>query len=150
MGEWCSSFLIHRCLSWRGFPYSFFSKDDGLNQDGLAPAAHLINALIVILVISGDNSWRPFSLRNSPPATKIQSAETAINHELSGHLLNNPAACITLPAVGSGAGAPFPTIITLFSVCTFPVWRTVEFVRIRSTGRARASHPFPLRHCGIQ
>ena len=90
-----------------------------LQDAGIAPAAHLINGLIVIAVISAGNSSLyvasrtiVFLARNGK-APKILGLTNKHGVPWSALLFSNLFACIAFLAVGSGAGKVYEALITL-------------------------------------
>lgn len=108
-----------------------------LDNAGITPAAHLINALIVISVASAGNSSLYvasrtilFMARNGK-APKIFSRVDKRGVPWCALLLSNLAACISFLSLSGSAGELYQALITLSGVSTFMVWGTIEFVHIR-------------------
>jgi amino acid transporter len=103
----------------------------------VAPAAHLINALIVISVISAGNSSLYVASRTMLYLARSQKAPSFLGHvdkrgvPWAGLLISNLFACISFMSVGAGAGTAYNALITLSGVATFIVWGTIGLVHIR-------------------
>lgn len=108
-----------------------------LQDANVAVGAHLINALIVISVISAGNSSLyvasrtilHLALHNKAP--KIFGNVDSRGVPWAGLLLTNFAACLSFLSTSSNAGVVYEALITLSGVCTFIVWATIEVVHIR-------------------
>lgn len=108
-----------------------------LDDAGIAPAAHLINGLIVISVASAGNSSLYvasrtilFMARNGK-APRIFSRVDQRGVPWCALLLSNLAACISFLSLSGSAGELYQALITLSGLSTFMVWGTIEFVHIR-------------------
>ncbi|KAK8223267.1 amino acid permease [Phyllosticta capitalensis] len=108
-----------------------------LEDAQIAPAAHLINALIVISVISAGNSSLYVASRTITHMARNGMAPLLLGKTnqkgvpWAALLFTNLAACISFLSQGSGAGVVFEALITLSGVATFIVWATIEVVHIR-------------------
>lgn len=115
-----------------------------LDDAGLTSAAHLINALIVISVISAGNSSLYVASRTilfmarTNKAPKWLSKVDSRGVPWPALLFSNLAACMAFLAVGSGAGVLFSALVTLSGVCTFMTWGTIELLHIRFRNAMRA------------
>ncbi|KAI5820967.1 amino acid permease [Pyronema omphalodes] len=103
----------------------------------IAPAAHLINALIVTSVISAGNSSLYVSSRTilylarSKKAPRFLGVVDRRGVPWAGLLISNLFACICFLSVSAGSGVIYEALITLSGVATFIVWGTIELVHIR-------------------
>ncbi|TGZ80907.1 amino acid permease [Ascodesmis nigricans] len=108
-----------------------------LADANIAPAAHLINALIVISVISAGNSSLYVASRTilymarNRKAPKIFSYVDKRGVPWAGLVLSNVFAGISFMSVASNAGEVYEALITLSGVATFIVWGTICLVHIR-------------------
>lgn len=123
-----------------------------LSDAGILPAAHLINALIVISVISAGNSslyvasrTLLFMSRNGK-APKFISRVNKAGVPWVGLIFTNIFACIVFLSQSSSAGKVYSALITLSGgksppspsrlvliqiVCTFLVWTVIGICHIR-------------------
>ncbi|KAA8904672.1 amino acid permease [Sphaerosporella brunnea] len=103
----------------------------------IAPAAHLVNALIVISVISAGNSSLYVASRTMLYLARSSKAPAFLGYvdrrgvPWTGLLISNLFACISFMSVGSGVGVAYEALITLSGVATFIVWAVIGFVHIR-------------------
>ncbi|KAF2089575.1 amino acid permease [Saccharata proteae CBS 121410] len=108
-----------------------------LSDANIAPAAHLINALIVISVISAGNSSLYVASRTithmarSGMAPKFLGTTNKKGVPWAALLFTNVIACIAFLSQSSSAGTLYSALITLSGVATFIVWGTIELVHIR-------------------
>ncbi|KAL8954881.1 MAG: hypothetical protein Q9183_006887, partial [Haloplaca sp. 2 TL-2023] len=108
-----------------------------LEDAGIAAAASLINAVIVIAVISAGNSslyvasrTMLFMSRNRK-APKILGRINRAGVPWVSLLFSNAFACIAFLSASNSAGTVYEALITLSGVATFIVWGTIAFVHIR-------------------
>ncbi|GLI81610.1 hypothetical protein PoHVEF18_009995 [Penicillium ochrochloron] len=108
-----------------------------LQDAGILPAAHLINALIVISVISAGNSslyvasrTLLFMSRNGKAPKFIGRANRA-GVPWVGLIFTNVFACIVFLGQSSSAGKVYSALITLSGVATFIVWAVIGVCHIR-------------------
>ncbi|KAJ5594680.1 Amino acid/polyamine transporter I [Penicillium hispanicum] len=108
-----------------------------LSDAGILPAAHLINALIVISVISAGNSslyvasrTLLFMSRNGKAPRFIGRTNRA-GVPWVGLIFTNVFACIVFLEQSSSAGTVYSALITLSGVATFIVWATIGICHIR-------------------
>lgn len=103
----------------------------------IAPAAHIINALIVISVISAGNSALYVGSRTmlymaqSMKAPKIFARVDKRGVPWGGLLITNLGACLAFLGVSSSSGTVYQALITLSGVATFIVWACIQLVHIR-------------------
>ncbi|RPA81683.1 general amino acid permease AGP3 [Ascobolus immersus RN42] len=110
-----------------------------LDHAGIAPAAHVINALIVISVISAGNSSLYVASRTilymarSNKAPKFLGKTDTRGVPWAALIFTNIVACISFLSVapGGGAGTLFEALITLSGMATFMVWAGICFMHIR-------------------
>ncbi|KAJ5219599.1 Amino acid/polyamine transporter I [Penicillium chermesinum] len=108
-----------------------------LSEAGILPAAHLINALIVISVISAGNSSLYVGSRTllymsrSRKAPKFIGRTNRAGVPWVGLIFTNVFACIVFLELGSSAGTVFEALITLSGVATFIVWAVIGVCHIR-------------------
>jgi yeast amino acid transporter len=108
-----------------------------LKDANIAPAAHLINALIVISVISAGNSSLYVASRTithlarSGMAPKLLGKTDNRGVPWAALLFTNIFACISFLSQSSSAGVLYEALITLSGVATFIVWAVIELVHIR-------------------
>jgi len=108
-----------------------------LKDANIAPAAHLINALIVISVISAGNSSLYVASRTithmarTGMAPKFLGTADKRGVPWAALLFTNIFACISFLSQSSSAGVLYNALITLSGVATFIVWAVIEFVHIR-------------------
>lgn len=108
-----------------------------LSDAKIAPAAHLINALIVISVISAGNSSLYVASRTithmarNGMAPKLLGKTDKRGVPWAALLFTNVFACIAFLSQSSSAGTLYNALITLSGVATFIVWAVIEFVHIR-------------------
>ena len=90
-----------------------------LTHAGILPAAHLINGLIVLAVISAGNSSLYVSSRTivfmarSGKAPKFLGRTNRRGVPWAALIFSNVVACIAFLSVGSGAGVIYEALITL-------------------------------------
>ncbi|KAF2795190.1 amino acid permease [Melanomma pulvis-pyrius CBS 109.77] len=108
-----------------------------LEDANIAPAAHLINALIVISVLSAGNSSLYVASRTithmarNGMAPKFLGKTDKRGVPWAALLFTNLFACIAFLSQSSSAGTLYNALITLSGVATFIVWAVIEFVHIR-------------------
>ncbi|KAJ5296369.1 uncharacterized protein N7443_007262 [Penicillium atrosanguineum] len=108
-----------------------------LTEAGILPAAHLINALIVISVISAGNSSLYVASRvllfmsRSGKAPKFIGRANKAGVPWVGLIFTNIFACIVFLGQSSSAGAVYSALITLSGVATFLVWSVIGVCHIR-------------------
>ena len=99
-----------------------------LQEAGVGAAASVINAIIVIAVISAGNSSLYVSSRTllfmarNGKAPKVLGRVNKAGVPWVALLLSNLVACIAFLAVSSSAGTVYNALITLSGVATFIVW----------------------------
>lgn len=99
-----------------------------LEEAGVGAAASVINAIIVIAVISAGNSSLYVSSRTllfmarNGKAPKILGKVNKAGVPWVALLFSNLFACIAFLSLGSGAGTVYSALITLSGVATFIVW----------------------------
>ncbi|CAG8885632.1 unnamed protein product [Penicillium egyptiacum] len=108
-----------------------------LQDAGILPAAHLINALIVISVISAGNSslyvasrTLLFMSRNGK-APKFIGRTNRLGVPWVGLVFTNIFACIVFLGQSDSAGRVYSALITLSGVATFIVWSVIGVAHIR-------------------
>ncbi|CAP81064.1 General amino acid permease [Penicillium chrysogenum] len=108
-----------------------------LQDAGILPAAHLINALIVISVISAGNSslyvasrTLLFMSRNGK-APKFIGRTNRLGVPWVGLIFTNIFACIVFLGQSDSAGRVYSALITLSGVSTFIVWSVIGVAHIR-------------------
>ena len=115
-----------------------------LSDAKIAPAAHLINALIVISVLSAGNSSLYVASRTithmarNGMAPKFLGKTDKRGVPWAALLFTNVFACIAFLSQSSSAGTLYNALITLSGVATFIVWGVIEFVHIRFRKAMRA------------
>ncbi|KAF2726816.1 amino acid permease [Polyplosphaeria fusca] len=115
-----------------------------LSDANIAPAAHLINALIVISVISAGNSSLYVASRTithmacNGMAPKFLGTVDKRGVPWAALIFTNVFACIAFLSQSSNAGTLYNALITLSGVATFIVWAVIEFVHIRFRKALRA------------
>ncbi|PGH10721.1 hypothetical protein AJ79_05312 [Helicocarpus griseus UAMH5409] len=108
-----------------------------LQDANIAPAAHLINGLIVISVISAGNGSLYVSSRTllymgrTGKAPRILGLTNKAGVPWVALLLSNGFACIAFISVSSTAGKLYEALITLSGVATFIVWAAIGITHIR-------------------
>ncbi|CAG7924725.1 unnamed protein product [Penicillium olsonii] len=108
-----------------------------LQDAGILPAAHLINALIVISVISAGNSSLYVASRTllfmsrNRKAPKFIGRTNKLGVPWVGLIFTNIFACIVFLGQSSSAGRVYSALITLSGVCTFIVWSVIGIAHIR-------------------
>ncbi|KAL8678347.1 MAG: hypothetical protein Q9186_005304 [Xanthomendoza sp. 1 TL-2023] len=108
-----------------------------LSDAGLGAGASLINAVIVIAVISAGNSSLYVASRTllfmarSGKAPRLLGKINRAGVPWVALLFSNLFACIAFLSVSKAAGAVYNALITLSGVATFIVWATIEIVHIR-------------------
>lgn len=108
-----------------------------LSDAKIAPAAHLINALIVVSVLSAGNSSLYVASRTithmarNGMAPKFLGKTDQRGVPWAALLFTNVFACIAFLSQSSSAGTLYNALITLSGVATFIVWAVIEFVHIR-------------------
>ncbi|KAL8822387.1 MAG: hypothetical protein Q9191_006877 [Dirinaria sp. TL-2023a] len=119
-----------------------------LSDAGINAGASLINAVIVIAVISAGNSSLYVSSRTilfmarNGKAPKIFGRVTRTGVPWVALLLSNLVACISFLSVSDAAGTVYNALITLSGVATFIVWGTIELTHIRfRNGLAAQNEP---------
>jgi amino acid transporter len=115
-----------------------------LSDAKIAPAAHLINALIVISVLSAGNSSLYVASRTITHMARNGMAPKFLGNTdkrgvpWAALLFTNVFACIAFLSQSSSAGTLYNALITLSGVATFIVWGVIEFVHIRFRKAMRA------------
>ncbi|KAJ5949852.1 Amino acid/polyamine transporter I [Penicillium verhagenii] len=108
-----------------------------LTDAGILPAAHLINALIVISVISAGNSSLYVASRTllfmsrNRKAPKFIGRTNRAGVPWIGLIMTNVFACIVFLEQSSSAGTVYSALITLSGVATFIVWSVIGICHIR-------------------
>ncbi|KAL3463603.1 amino acid permease/ SLC12A domain-containing protein [Aspergillus heterothallicus] len=108
-----------------------------LADAGIAPAAHLINALIVVSVISaGIGSLYVASrtilyMARSGKAPRFLGRTNSRGVPWVALIFSNIFTCIVFLTLGSGAGKVYSALITLSGVATFLVWTSICIAHIR-------------------
>ncbi|KAJ5600895.1 Amino acid/polyamine transporter I [Penicillium hetheringtonii] len=108
-----------------------------LADAGILPAAHLINALIVISVISAGNSSLYVASRTLLYMSRHNKAPKFIGRANKagvpwvGLIFTNIFACIVFLGQSSSAGKVYQALITLSGVATFLVWSVIGICHIR-------------------
>lgn len=108
-----------------------------LQDANIAPAAYLINALIVVSVLSAGNSSLYVASRTithmarSGMAPKFLGKTDKRGVPWAALLFTNVFACIAFLSQSGSAGTLYNALITLSGVATFIVWAVIEFVHIR-------------------
>ncbi|KAL2868936.1 amino acid permease [Aspergillus lucknowensis] len=108
-----------------------------LTDAGILPAAHLINALIVVSVISAGigslyvaSRTVLFMARNGK-APRFLGRTNAAGVPWVALIFSNIFTCIVFLTLGSGAGKVYSALITLSGVATFLVWASICIAHIR-------------------
>ncbi|GES58626.1 amino acid permease [Aspergillus terreus] len=108
-----------------------------LTDAGILPAAHLINALIVISVISAGNGslyvasrTLLFMARNGK-APRFIGRTNAAGVPWVALIVSNLFTCIVFLTLSSSAGRIYSALITLSGVATFIVWAAICLAHIR-------------------
>ncbi|KAL5048685.1 hypothetical protein BDW71DRAFT_16695 [Aspergillus fruticulosus] len=123
-----------------------------LSSAGILPAAHLINALIVISVISAGigslyvaSRTILFMARNGK-APKILGRTNAAGVPWVAIIFSNIFTCIVFLTLGENAGKVYDALITLSGVATFLVWTSIciAHIRFRSALTAQGQSPSSL------
>ncbi|KAL8978892.1 MAG: hypothetical protein Q9177_006282 [Variospora cf. flavescens] len=113
-------------------PFTIALSDAGINA-----GASLINAVIVIAVLSAGNSSLYISSRTmlfmsrNNKAPKFFSKVNKAGVPWVSLLFSNLIACIAFLAVSDSAGTVYEALITLSGVATFIVWATIGVMHIR-------------------
>ncbi|KAL8965721.1 MAG: hypothetical protein Q9197_006364 [Variospora fuerteventurae] len=113
-------------------PFTIALSDAGINA-----GASLINAVIVIAVLSAGNSSLYISSRTmlfmarNNKAPQIFSKVNKAGVPWVSLLFSNLIACIAFLAVSDSAGTVYEALITLSGVATFLVWATIGVMHIR-------------------
>lgn len=108
-----------------------------MGDANIKPAAHLINGLIVISVISAGNSALYVSSRtivhmaHSNMAPLFLGKTNKAGVPWAALIFSNVCACIAFLSQSSNAGVLYEALITLSGVATFIVWAVIELVHIR-------------------
>ncbi|KAI5804988.1 amino acid permease [Geopyxis carbonaria] len=108
-----------------------------LKDANIAPAAHLINGLIVVSVISAGNSSLYVASRTMLYLARTNKAPAFLGRvdargvPWTALLASNVFAGISFLSVSTNAGEVYQALITLSGVATFLVWGTIEVVHIR-------------------
>ncbi|KAJ5624829.1 hypothetical protein N7510_001138 [Penicillium lagena] len=108
-----------------------------LTEAGILPAAHLINALIVVSVISAGNSSLYVASRTLLFMSRNGKAPRFIGRTNSkgvpwvALIFSNIFSCIVFLSQGSSAGKVYSALITLSGVATFIVWSVICVAHIR-------------------
>lgn len=120
-----------------------------LSDAHIAPAAHLINALIVISVISAGNSSLYVASRTithmarNGMAPKFLGKADKRGVPWPALLFTNIFACIAFLSQSGSAGTLYNALITLSGVATFIVWAVIELVHIRFRQALKAQGQSP-------
>ncbi|KAL9579732.1 MAG: hypothetical protein Q9212_004934 [Teloschistes hypoglaucus] len=115
-----------------------------LSHAGIAAGASLINAVIVIAVISAGNSSLYVASRTmlymarNGKAPQILSKVNKAGVPWVALIFSNVIACIAFLSVSDSAGTVYEALITLSGVATFIVWGTIAVVHIRFRQGLRA------------
>ncbi|KAL8690682.1 MAG: hypothetical protein Q9218_003927 [Villophora microphyllina] len=115
-----------------------------ISDAGITAGASLINAVIVIAVISAGNSSLYVSSRTmlymarNGKAPKILSKVNKAGVPWVSLIFSNLVACIAFLSVSDSAGTVYEALITLSGVATFIVWGTIGVVHIRFRQGLRA------------
>ncbi|KAL9008146.1 MAG: hypothetical protein Q9173_006696 [Seirophora scorigena] len=113
-------------------PFTIALSDAGINA-----GASLINAVIVIAVLSAGNSSLYISSRTmlfmarNKKAPKIFGKVNKAGVPWVSLLFSNLIACIAFLSVSDSAGTVYEALITLSGVATFIVWGTIGVMHIR-------------------
>ncbi|KAL6720545.1 hypothetical protein ACLMJK_002469 [Lecanora helva] len=117
-----------------------------LSDAGIGAGASLINAVIVIAVISAGNSSLYvasrtilFMARNGK-APKIMGKVNKAGVPWVALLFSNLIACISFLSVSDSAGTVYEALITLSGVATFIVWGTINLVHVRFRAGLKAQN----------
>ncbi|KAL4949323.1 amino acid permease/ SLC12A domain-containing protein [Aspergillus filifer] len=108
-----------------------------LSDAGILPAAHLINALIVVSVISaGIGSLYVASrtilfMARTGKAPKFLGRTNDAGVPYPAIIFSNIFTCIVFFTLGESAGKVYDALITLSGVATFLVWSTICIAHIR-------------------
>ncbi|OJD12904.1 hypothetical protein AJ78_06568 [Emergomyces pasteurianus Ep9510] len=108
-----------------------------LHDANIAPAAHLINALIVLSVLSAGIGSLYVSSRTlvymgrSGKAPSLLGLTNKAGVPWVALLFSNAFACIAFISVSSNAGKLYEALITLSGVATFIVWGAIGITHIR-------------------
>ncbi|KAF1999720.1 amino acid permease [Amniculicola lignicola CBS 123094] len=108
-----------------------------LSDAKIAPAAHLINALIVISVLSAGNSSLYVASRTITHMARNKMAPKFLGWTDKrgvpwvALLFTNIFACIAFLSQSSSAGTLYNALITLSGVAPFIVWAVIELVHIK-------------------
>ncbi|KAL2815066.1 amino acid permease/ SLC12A domain-containing protein [Aspergillus cavernicola] len=125
-----------------------------LSDAGILPAAHLINSLIVVSVISAGigslyvSSRTILFMARSGKAPKFLGRTSAAGVPWVAIIFSNIFTCIVFLALGEGAGKVYNALITLSGVATFLVWSSICIAHIRfrlaltAQGQSPSSLPF--------
>ncbi|KAL4912768.1 amino acid permease/ SLC12A domain-containing protein [Aspergillus aurantiobrunneus] len=125
-----------------------------LADAGILPAAHLINALIVVSVISAGigslyvSSRTILFMARSGKAPKFLGRTNEAGVPWVAIVFSNLFTCIVFLSLGEGAGQVYDALITLSGVATFLVWSTISLAHIRfrsaltAQGQSPSSLPF--------
>lgn len=115
-----------------------------LSHAGITAGASLINAVIVIAVISAGNSSLYVASRTmlymarNGKAPKILSKVNKAGVPWVALIFSNVIACIAFLSVSDSAGTVYEALITLSGVATFIVWGTIALVHVRFRQGLRA------------
>ncbi|KAL9594834.1 MAG: hypothetical protein Q9219_006798 [cf. Caloplaca sp. 3 TL-2023] len=119
-----------------------------LSHAGIGAAASLINAVIVIAVISAGNASLYVSSRTllfmarNGKAPKLLGKVNRAGVPWVALIFSNVIACIAFLSVSDSAGTVYEALITLSGVATFIVWGTISLVHIRfRAGLAAQNEP---------
>ncbi|KAK2808507.1 hypothetical protein FQN50_004716 [Emmonsiellopsis sp. PD_5] len=123
-----------------------------LQDANIAPAAHLINGLIVISVISAGNGSLYVASRTlvymgrTGKAPRLLGLTNKAGVPWVALIFSNMFACIAFISVSSNAGKLYEALITLSGVATFIVWATicVTHIRFRNALVAQGEDPSQL------
>ncbi|KAI9375534.1 amino acid permease/ SLC12A domain-containing protein [Aspergillus egyptiacus] len=125
-----------------------------LSDAGISPDAHLINALIVVSVLSAGigslyvPSRTILFFARSGKAPRFLGRTNAAGVPWVALLFSNIFTCIVFLTLGEGAGKVYSALITLSGVTTFLIWTTICIAHIRfrrglaAQGQSPASLPF--------
>ncbi|KAL4864354.1 hypothetical protein BDV12DRAFT_189007 [Aspergillus spectabilis] len=120
-----------------------------LADAGIQPAAHLINALIVVSVVSaGIGSLYVASrtilfMARSGKAPKFLGRTNSRGVPWVAIIFSNIFTCIVFLTLGEGAGRVYSALITLSGVATFLVWASICIAHIRFRSALHAQNQSP-------
>ncbi|KAL4804059.1 amino acid permease/ SLC12A domain-containing protein [Aspergillus unguis] len=123
-----------------------------LADAGILPAAHLINALIVVSVISAGigslyvSSRTILFMARTGKAPKFLGRTSEAGVPWVAIIFSNVFSCIVFLTLGANAGRVYEALITLSGVATFLVWSSIciAHIRFRSALKAQGQSPDSL------